>query len=534
MPDSDPLPAHKRLAERCREQGLFTWHRNSAGSRTVEPQESESLSKWFQSAVVQQAVDRLASDHQSIHSIELFAGCDLIPIGDGSKSRRAGGRIVVMALRPEVFRADQFESICKSVKVNAEELRQELSTIVPRRHIDLRQLQQMLNWMYSDLLRIDRDQEALNGYSENLVQAYEQTHVLFRLARNLNSEQDPERLMSTICHQLYSVLPFKWVAAQFSNTRQVAEDLNSKLIIAGQLPVQPNLMKVATGKVVRRDGLDDWPHLLDVENHELAALVGSEVIAEPITHDRWTVGALLAGNKTGPDTEVTSVEIQFLNAAADFLGVFHENVARFAEQRALFLGIIHALTASVDAKDRYTCGHSERVALLGARLAEAMKMSKEQVEQYHIAGMLHDVGKIGVPEAVLSKSGRLSDEEFEQIKSHPVIGYNILKDIPPLLDVLPGVLHHHERWDGTGYPEELSGEHIPMMGRMLALADTFDAMSSTRSYRSAMARNEVLAEIRRCAGTQFDPELVQTFVDLNFSEYDQMVMHHQALSGFAA
>ena len=131
------------------------------------------------------------------------------------------------------------------------------------------------------------------------------------------------------------------------------------------------------------------------------------------------------------------------------------------------------------------------------------------------------MGKIGIAEAVLTNPGRLTADEFAQIKRHPEIGYGILKDIPHMTTALPGVLHHHERWDGKGYPHGLAGEAIPLIGRVLALADTFDAMSSTRSYRAATPREKVLEEIRRCAGTQFDPALVPMFVNLNFADFEQ-------------
>jgi HD-GYP domain-containing protein (c-di-GMP phosphodiesterase class II) len=138
------------------------------------------------------------------------------------------------------------------------------------------------------------------------------------------------------------------------------------------------------------------------------------------------------------------------------------------------------------------------------------------------------VGKIGVPEAVLCKPGKLTDDEFEKIKLHPQIGYDILKDIPSLRDILPGVLHHHERYDGRGYPHGLSGEDIPLMARIIGVADTFDAMSSNRAYRAKMSRDVVLAEIARCAGTQFDPNLANAFLTLDLSEYDRMVANHAA------
>jgi HD-GYP domain-containing protein (c-di-GMP phosphodiesterase class II) len=142
--------------------------------------------------------------------------------------------------------------------------------------------------------------------------------------------------------------------------------------------------------------------------------------------------------------------------------------------------------------------------------------------------MVHDVGKIGVPEAVLCKAGKLTDEEFAAIKKHPEIGHRILRDIPQMEDELDGVLHHHERYDGRGYPYGLKGDRIPLSGRIIAIADTFDAMSSTRSYRSAMPRATVLAELQRSAGTQLDPALVPLFVKLDLGTYDRMVSEHAA------
>jgi HD-GYP domain-containing protein (c-di-GMP phosphodiesterase class II) len=157
------------------------------------------------------------------------------------------------------------------------------------------------------------------------------------------------------------------------------------------------------------------------------------------------------------------------------------------------------------------------------KLAIASGLTADQADRMRIAGLVHDVGKIGVPEAVLTKQGRLTEQEFAAIKLHPEIGHRILQDIAALSDLLPGVLYHHERYDGRGYPHGLVGSAIPPMARMIALADTFDAMSSSRSYRSAMPRAAVLAEIGRCAGSQFDPDMARLFVTLDFSGYDNLV-----------
>jgi HD-GYP domain-containing protein (c-di-GMP phosphodiesterase class II) len=266
----------------------------------------------------------------------------------------------------------------------------------------------------------------------------------------------------------------------------------------------------------------------------LARIAGTEVIVQAILHDGRRIGLLAAGGKSAVDPDVTSAELRILCAAAELIGIFHENACRFEEHRAMFLGTLRSLTASIDAKDPYTRGHSQRVALLAGKMAAALDFDSALVERYRIAGLVHDAGKIGVPEAVLCKCGRLTESEFALIKRHPEIGYGILKDIPGLADVLSGVLHHHERWDGGGYPRGLNGESIPLMARVLALADTFDAMSSDRSYRKRIARDQVLAEIRRCAGTQFDPALAAKFVSLSFVDFDKMFLEQSGVAPLAA
>ena len=144
-----------------------------------------------------------------------------------------------------------------------------------------------------------------------------------------------------------------------------------------------------------------------------------------------------------------------------------------------------------------------------------------------MAGLLHDVGKIGVPEAVLQKPGRLTDEEFEQIKQHPAIGAKILRDIKQIEDIIPGVLYHHERYDGKGYPDGLAGEDIPLMGRIICLADCFDAMTTSRTYRKALPLEVAMAEIRRCAGTQFDPRLAEVFLRSGHEGLHELLRDHQ-------
>lgn len=170
-----------------------------------------------------------------------------------------------------------------------------------------------------------------------------------------------------------------------------------------------------------------------------------------------------------------------------------------------WLQIVQALAASVDAKDKYTHGHSARVAVYAREIARRAGFSDAGQERVYMMGLLHDVGKIGVQDAIINKNGRLTDEEYAQIKTHPAVGSDILKNITDFPELVIGARWHHERYDGRGYPDGLAGEDIPEVARIIAVADTYDAMTSNRSYRQALPQAHVRAEIERCAGSQLDP-----------------------------
>lgn len=176
--------------------------------------------------------------------------------------------------------------------------------------------------------------------------------------------------------------------------------------------------------------------------------------------------------------------------------------------------IVEALTAALDAKHNYTRGHSDRVADLSFVIAREMGLSRPQLYEVHVAGHLHDVGKIGIPDYLLTKAGSLTAEEFETIKTHPVIGDEILHKISILRDLCPIVRHHHERYQGGGYPDGLQGSDIPLASRIICLADAYDAMTSVRSYRSSMTHEMAIDEIIRCSGTQFDPDVTEAFLSI--------------------
>ena len=178
------------------------------------------------------------------------------------------------------------------------------------------------------------------------------------------------------------------------------------------------------------------------------------------------------------------------------------------------LSVVYALASAVDTRDPYIYGHSRKVNAYSVALAEALGLPPETVSRISTAALLHDVGKIGIPDELLNKDGELSDADWYQIKLHPRLGANIVGNVPNLVPCLGGILYHHERWDGNGYPEGLKGESIPLDARILAIADAFDAMTSARPYHHTFSREEALEELGRGAGTQFDPELAKVFINV--------------------
>ncbi|MEW6662184.1 MAG: HD-GYP domain-containing protein [Bacillota bacterium] len=194
-------------------------------------------------------------------------------------------------------------------------------------------------------------------------------------------------------------------------------------------------------------------------------------------------------------------------------------IARYSFQayidlRENFLDTIRSLTAALDAKDPYTRGHSDRVAGYAVDIARRLRMPEDQVEDLKYIALLHDAGKIGTSEQILNKPGRLNDDEFQQMQCHSAIGADIVRNVKMLAKGAEIIRHHHERWDGCGYPDGLKGDEIPIGSRIIAVADAFDAMTSDRPYRAAMTPEAALQEILRCAGTQLDPQIVQAFVDI--------------------
>ena len=187
-----------------------------------------------------------------------------------------------------------------------------------------------------------------------------------------------------------------------------------------------------------------------------------------------------------------------------------------------YLESIETLRYTVEAKDTYTRGHSDRVSAFSVLIGKTVGLSEDDLKTLKIGGLFHDIGKIGVPDSILLKESKLTDDEYSEIKNHPSIGAHILSTATIFKDIIPIVKHHHEKFDGNGYPGKLKGEEIPYLARIAAIADSFDAMTSRRTYRDSLPLETVISEFEKCKGTQFDPNLTDVFLDLLKNHYDEI------------
>jgi len=365
-----------------------------------------------------------------------------------------------------------------------------------------------------------------------LTRVYEELVLLHKLSTHMKVTETDANFLQMACDSLTEVITVEGIAVLLE--RRVDE--GKQLVVAagsGLIDMEPQLASTIYSRLVTevsegRDALVDsevlgsfkyeWP--AGIRNVIVVPLFGKDNNESPFMHREerahYIAGLMVAVNAKSKE-DFDSTDIQLFNSVASGCAVFLENGRLFNDLSELFFGSLRALTDSIDAKDGYTHGHSERVASISKWIAEHLVaqgvLRPEQVNQVHLAGLLHDIGKIGVDDQVLRKNGPLSEEEMDCIRKHPLIGAGILRGIKQMQEVVPGVLHHHEREDGTGYPHGLKGDEIPLLGKIVGLADSFDAITSRRSYRDARNMEQAVAEIKRCAGVQFDKQIATVFLE---------------------
>ena len=373
----------------------------------------------------------------------------------------------------------------------------------------LKAMLQLLNSQVNDDHLATRLTEEMDQLGEQLEQTYEEISLLHSLTRNLQISRSPVNLAELCLDRMRELVHCEGNAIWLEGL-----DEESGVLVQGRLPFGVTDFS----RLIDRCGTHDWPRPL-VRNQIQNSLLGSEfpglksLIVVPITEGAHRSGWLISCN-VADGLEFGTVEASLLNSIATILGTHVRNIDLYQQQEELIVSVVRSMVSTLDAKDPYTRGHSERVARIARRLGEQMKLPKEDLDDIYLSGLVHDIGKIGIDDRILRKPGRLTDEEFEQIKLHPSIGYDILKGIRNLQQVLPGVRHHHEQFGGFGYPDCLKGEDIPLMARIMAVADAYDAMTSNRPYRQGMPVERVEAIFHSGRGSQWDPDVIDAYFEV--------------------
>lgn len=352
-------------------------------------------------------------------------------------------------------------------------------------------------------LRLENEVQQLTSQIEY---TFEEISLLHSLTQRLQLSRSPLELANHCLARLHSLIP----AAGNAIWMQLDHDRHH-FSVEGELPLD----EFQLARLTSRFEEHDWARPL-VKNNLAKTLLGADFpglqnfILVPIGEAPFRRGWIISCN-LNEDEEYGSVEASLLNSIGTILGTHLRNIELYREHQALVISFVRSLVQTLDAKDPYTRGHSERVALIARRLGQELRLPADDLEDIYLASMLHDIGKIGVDDRILRKPDQLTPEEFREIQQHPMIGYRILKQLKNLQHILPGVRSHHEAFNGKGYPDCLKGEEIPLMARIIAVADSYDAMCSDRPYRKGMPLERLEEIFRRGSGMQWDPNVIDSY-----------------------
>lgn len=336
------------------------------------------------------------------------------------------------------------------------------------------------------------------GLSEELLSVFEQLGVVFEVSRKLPTVLNETAVVDLFVNNLRRSFQGRSVWA--ARRGQEGE-------WQGQQQISSWLMESLDRSVGNASVLVESAPAGSEQPQPAQAMIG------PVFAGDTFVCAIVLTCDVG-QAEFRSGDMGLLQSLTTFCGDLIRNHRLVRELRTMSITMVRALVNAVDQKDEYTSCHSLRVAYYATLLGRDLDLSKADLRMLQWSALLHDVGKIGIRDSVLKKEGKLTAEEFEHMKEHPVRSHKVVQEVPQLADALPGVLHHHERYDGTGYPAGLSGENIPRQARIIQIADVFDALTSNRSYRPAFSWMEALSIMEKEAGKTVDPLLRQRFDDL--------------------
>lgn len=356
--------------------------------------------------------------------------------------------------------------------------------------------------------------DSLRERSEALTKKVLELATLYEMSRELGSTLDMDDLLSSVLDSALRIfdLDLGYVALRERDSQVVSI---RALRRGNDVQSSGAAVHSSMSEWVVREGR---PLIFNPDttagDAQIDAVTGARAaLCVPLVSSEGTIGSITIGSSDAT-YRFTSDDVRLLSTIANHVTIAVGNIELFSSLQEAYLATVRSLATAVDAKDSYTRGHSDHVATYSTLIAEQLGLSHEQRIALEMAAYLHDIGKIGVAEEILLKPGTLSDSEMEQMRHHPLIGANILKPVAFPWAITPVVRHHHEAWDGSGYPAGLRGEEIPLLARILTVADSYEAMTADRPYRAGMATSAAIAELRACSGTQFDPRVVEAFVEV--------------------
>ncbi|MBI1311810.1 HD domain-containing protein [bacterium] len=353
-------------------------------------------------------------------------------------------------------------------------------------------------------------EEEIQRLANEVQRTYEEIGILHELTASLQLSRSPLDLAELCLDRVYELIGAQGNAVVIDTWKQ-----RRHLLLKGHLPIDD----AGIQRMIRRFETHDWSRPL-VKNQIQGTLLGSDFpglknfVLVPITDGIERSGWVMLCNLPG-ERQFGVVETSLISSLATIMATHHRNLSLYQEHQDLLLQFVSSLISTLDAKDPYTAGHSERVGRIGRQLGQELGLPEEDLDDIYQAGLLHDIGKIGINDSILLKNGDLNANEFTEIKRHPLIGYRILKGLGNIQKLLPGVRNHHENYSGTGYPDGLAGEEIPMLARILAVADAYDAMRSDRPYRKGMPIEKIEQIFKRGAGQQWDPQIIDAYFRAN-------------------
>lgn len=423
--------------------------------------------------------------------------------------------LIVCLISDRCSWGEGFERACSHWQLDAAALKQRGEKQLRFSEQQAARVFELIRLSYADHFNLVATRTDTEEMTEQLTSAYEELNLIYRIGATMRVTELPREHFRRLFEDLAKTTPITTMAAVLNDTEVL--DSENRLLIGGEPIVdEAGVLKVVDNIEPLAKGWSSALVINDISEHtklDWAASWLERLIAVPIICNQTNLGVLLAFNQRG-NLDFNSTDVRLLHSVVDRSAVYLENVLLYGDLNKLLMGLMHALVSSIDAKDPYTCGHSNRVALISRRIAEQAPDPPMSPERVYLSGLLHDIGKIGISELILCKPGRLAEEERNEMRKHPEIGARILGGIRQLDDVIPAVLHHHEWINGTGYPKGLSDEDIPWVARIVGIADAFDAMTTGRTYRSALPLASAMAEIRRFSGTQFSPQLVDALIEL--------------------